>query len=879
MSGASSEPPERDAHGFPVHPSCAALHRQFAPIWAEEEAERRERWAQWLAAYRDFEGVSGSELSDAQLMARALDQYAAGGGGDGGGPHATLLQQLRALVQMGVPALLRPVFWPVFLDVGAKRVEGEYGRLLARATALTRQRLDATEVPDPGSDLPRPPTDVFCVAVVDSSSDDEGAAAAEDWLAQIDKDLHRTFPDHPRMGGPGRAALRRLLAAYAVRNPAVGYCQGENFLAAAFLLFFPEEEAFWCLAAAVEDLLPGYFDARMVAPQVDARAFGHLLRGAAPRLAAHLDALQVDIPSATSAWFLVAFLNTLPPEAWLRVWDLLFFERSAVVLFRVALALVDVYAQALLETEDSSEAYLALQAMGPMSHDASRLVDAAAIGYGHVKDAALRVLRDKYRPGVVRAMEGLFSCDEEMQACYEAAAAEAEAAPLSRSQSFAEALAASGAFLGLFHSEPGSPGGEGAATPPPPPLLAAAMQRRLSPSPRSPQARGIVAAGGRRGRDSPGRSPSPSPLGLLREAPAEQAQQPRSAGADPWPSSPTQPFARFACRRTRSDVPAGALRRSSTHQALQRRMDLYSTFVPDITNPKVQSLLRIATATKKKGGAPPRSPSQAALDALAPPTALLMALKKGSAAEGGAGDEGATIDIGSLAGLIKALKYGQTTEISSVSGSGSHSMLRVPRRFTDGGALLRAGLPAAAAAAVAAALPPSPAAQAAAEPDSPGTNDQKLVKLQRLRDGLAAEVEGAGRQREAAVATAAEATHTAEALHRQLSKIQKEIDEKVSSILLPFRSGSPHAFLSSLAQMAGLHGLYGRIAAADAALAATNAEVEIQDAAVTAAAAHLTQLRAQAEASAAAAAALMSAVAGARASPPTSPTRGKPPRR
>lgn len=46
-----------------------------------------------------------------------------------------------------------------------------------------------------------------------------------DWNMQIEKDLHRTFPGHPVMDISGRNALRRLLAAYARRNPSVGYCQ------------------------------------------------------------------------------------------------------------------------------------------------------------------------------------------------------------------------------------------------------------------------------------------------------------------------------------------------------------------------------------------------------------------------------------------------------------------------------------------------------------------------------------------------------------------------------------------------------------------------------------------------------------------------------
>lgn len=46
------------------------------------------------------------------------------------------------------------------------------------------------------------------------------------------------------------------------------WLQGMNFVAACLMLFMGEEEAFWCLVSVVEDLLPGYFHTRMVAPQV-----------------------------------------------------------------------------------------------------------------------------------------------------------------------------------------------------------------------------------------------------------------------------------------------------------------------------------------------------------------------------------------------------------------------------------------------------------------------------------------------------------------------------------------------------------------------------------------------------------------------------------
>lgn len=45
------------------------------------------------------------------------------------------------------------------------------------------------------------------------------------WLTQIEKDLPRTFPGLALMDDSGRPALRRILAAYSMHNPNVGYCQ------------------------------------------------------------------------------------------------------------------------------------------------------------------------------------------------------------------------------------------------------------------------------------------------------------------------------------------------------------------------------------------------------------------------------------------------------------------------------------------------------------------------------------------------------------------------------------------------------------------------------------------------------------------------------
>ncbi len=64
--------------------------------------------------------------------------------------------------------------------------------------------------------------------------------------------------------------LRRVLVAFSWHNTLVGYCQGLNRLAAIGLLFLDEEDAFWCLVAVVEHLLPqDYYNRTLLGSQSD----------------------------------------------------------------------------------------------------------------------------------------------------------------------------------------------------------------------------------------------------------------------------------------------------------------------------------------------------------------------------------------------------------------------------------------------------------------------------------------------------------------------------------------------------------------------------------------------------------------------------------
>ncbi len=200
----------------------------------------------------------------------------------------------------------------------------------------------------------------------------------------IERDLHRTFPDnlhfkpdtptpHAVPEAPLLSSLRRVLQAFALHSPRVGYCQSLNFLTGLLLLFLPEEKAFWMLHIITTQFLPGTHEISLEGANVDLWVLMIALKESMPGIWAKVGvggeedagvhgARLPPISLCTTSWFMSLFIGTLPIESVLRVWDVLFYEGSK-TLFRVALAIFKIGEQRIKDVSDSMEIFQVVQVL------------------------------------------------------------------------------------------------------------------------------------------------------------------------------------------------------------------------------------------------------------------------------------------------------------------------------------------------------------------------------------------------------------------------------------------------------------------------------------------------------------------------------------
>uniref|UniRef100_A0A0R3RLX7 Rab-GAP TBC domain-containing protein n=1 Tax=Elaeophora elaphi TaxID=1147741 RepID=A0A0R3RLX7_9BILA len=229
------------------------------------------------------------EVSREQKWLRMMSRWSDGKGAS---------EKLKKRLWKGVPEKFRSLVWMRLLDINRYRQEQKnnvYRELLMRARLISKD------------------------------------------IKQIDLDINRTYRDHlafRRRYDVKQQSLFNVLAAYAMYNTEVGYCQGMSQIAALFLMYMDEEDAFWCLHALLVDskysmhgfFVPGF--PKLVRFQAH---YEKILQKYLPRLKKHLDKAGIP-PIYVTKWWFGCFLDRVPFPLALRLWDVFLLEGDVILI-------------------------------------------------------------------------------------------------------------------------------------------------------------------------------------------------------------------------------------------------------------------------------------------------------------------------------------------------------------------------------------------------------------------------------------------------------------------------------------------------------------------------------------------------------------------
>nr|CAI5862228.1 unnamed protein product [Callosobruchus analis] len=220
-------------------------------------------------------------------------------------------------------------------------------------------------------------------------------------IETIKIDLPRTFPDNiffisnetlPEM-------LFGVLATFAHQNKEVGYCQGLNYIAGLLLLATKDEEtSFWLLKTIVDQILPQYYISTMTGLLTDLDVLDDLIYKYEPVVSRHIKAIGMPWAMGTTKWFICIFAEVLPTETVYRIWDCLFYEGSKII-FRVAIALIRLHKQDILQAHELGELMMCFKVMrnNEAVIDCHQFMKDVFKLSGNLSKNSIQKLREKYR--------------------------------------------------------------------------------------------------------------------------------------------------------------------------------------------------------------------------------------------------------------------------------------------------------------------------------------------------------------------------------------------------------------------------------------------------------------------------------------------------
>eukprot|EP00947_MAST-08B_sp_MAST-8B-sp1_P003005 g3005.t1 len=133
--------------------------------------------------------------------------------------------------------------------------------------------------------------------------------------------------------------VRRILLAFSVRNPAIGYCQGMDRLACLFAMSMREADSFAALVLICECVFKDHYGRKLQGVRGANDRLTKVVAARFPGVLAKLNEHGLDLLYFTSQWFVLGYIDCVSTSALMKIWDLVFlYSRLGVEAARVPLA-------------------------------------------------------------------------------------------------------------------------------------------------------------------------------------------------------------------------------------------------------------------------------------------------------------------------------------------------------------------------------------------------------------------------------------------------------------------------------------------------------------------------------------------------------------
>merc|ERR1712100_839691 len=206
--------------------------------------------------------------------------------------------------------------------------------------------------------------------------------------------IGRTFPRHTMFQhDKGKQMLYNILKAYAVSEPAVGYCQGMGFMPGLLLIYMTPDEALAVMYRVVRDMgFSGFYSVGFPLLMRYLRVHDLMVSRMFPRLFQQFRDNGITASFYATEWYQTLFAASFPCRYTIRVLDM-FFAEGGVVLVRVALALIKLLERDLMKMSVDEGAVRLKHVQQHIAFSPEELVE-ASIGIGLSDKKFQKLLRE-----------------------------------------------------------------------------------------------------------------------------------------------------------------------------------------------------------------------------------------------------------------------------------------------------------------------------------------------------------------------------------------------------------------------------------------------------------------------------------------------------